>query len=319
MSNKEKELTEVDDKYKKLIDKETAYGRDTTLLVTARENAKKTIREKYAQEELDYIDKALAASGDLQEKARQKDLSEAATAYKKIFDQKVLAGEETTNIDKAYAQQQLDINAKHDQAILKTKQDFYNVVASIEIAAIANKRDRDLAEAQKDYDQALTDLTTNKEFLALEIKDYEQALAIKEALLRGYNIKKADIIKTAFEEERAKTTKQNSDTLQLLSIQGESLIRGTKAYNANREEILKVSQAQELNTVKVAETATTEEKEKADASRTAINEKYSKLRKDQALQEGIYVAQQISAGLNAAKGVADAILAVNENRMNEEL
>ena len=40
-SNKEKELTEVDDKYKKLIDKETAYGRDTALLVAARENEKK--------------------------------------------------------------------------------------------------------------------------------------------------------------------------------------------------------------------------------------------------------------------------------------
>lgn len=319
MSNKEKELTEVEDKYKKLIDKETAYGRDTTLLVTARENAKKTIREKYAQEELDYIDKAIAASGDIQEKARQKDLSEAATAYKKIFDQKVLSGEETTNIDKAYAQQQLDINAKHDQAILKTKQDFYNLVASIEIAAIANKKDRDLADAQKDYDQALTDLTTNKEFLALEIKDYQEALAIKEALLRGYNIKKADIIKTAFEDERAKTAKQNSDLLQLLDIQGQSLIRGTKAYNNNKREIFKVSEEQELNAVKVAETATVEEKDKSAASQTAITAKYSQLRKDSALQEGIYVAQQISAGLNAAKGVADAILAVNENRMNEEL
>jgi len=319
MSNKEKELTEVDDKYKKLIDKEKAYGRDTTLLVSARENEKKTIREKYAQEELDYIDKALAASGDLQEKARQKDLNDAATAYKKIFDQKVLAGEETTNIDKAYAQQQLDINAKHDQAILKTKQDFYNIVASIEIAAIANKKDRDLAEAQKDYDQALTDLTTNKEFLALEATDYEAALAIKEALLRGYNVKTAEIIQTAFEDEKSKAAKHTSDQLQLLSIQGESLIRGTKAYNNNKREILKVSMEQELNAVKVSEAATTEEKERAEAARTAITAKYAQLRKDSALQEGIYVAQQISAGLNAAKGVADAILAVNENKMNEEL
>lgn len=260
LDDKEKELAEVDDKYKKLIDKENLYGRDTQVLIAARENAKKTITDKYTKEEVDLTDKAL-----------------------------------------------------------KTKQDFYSKVAEIEIAAIANKKDRDLAKAQKDYDDALDDLTKNKEFLDLEATNYEAALAVKDALLRGYNIKKAEIIQTAFEDEKSKSAKHTSDQLQLLSIQGESLIRGTKAYNNNKREIFKVSMEQELNAVKVSESATTEEKEKAEAARTAITAKYAQLRKDQALQEGIYVAQQISAGLNAAKGVADAILAVNENKMNEEL
>jgi len=122
-----------------------------------------------------------------------------------------------------------------------------------------------------------------------------------------------------FEDEKTEASKHYSDLLQLLSIQGESLVRGTKAYNDNREAILKASQEKELNDIKVSADATIAEQERADAARTAINEKYTKLRKDQALQEGIFVAQQISQGLEAAKGVAEAILAVNENRMNEEL
>ena len=132
-------------------------------------------------------------------------------------------------------------------------------------------------------------------------------------------LRQQKLFKLLFEDEKSKAAKHTSDQLQLLSIQGESLIRGTKAYNDNRRSILAVSMEQELNAVKVSETATTEEKERAEAARTAITAKYAQLRKDQALQEGIYVAQQISAGLNAAKGVADAILAVNENKMNEEL
>ena len=159
--------------------------------------------------------------------------------------------------------------------------------------------------------------------LSKEISDRKETEEEKARLLQQFDdatdILQKDRTQKRFDDEKAKTAKHYNDLLQLLSIQGESLIRGTKAYNDNREAILKASQEQELNDVKVAETATTEEKEKAEAARTAINDKYSKLRKDQALQEGIYIAQQISAGLNAAKGVAEAILAVNENRMNEEL
>jgi hypothetical protein len=198
----------------------------------------------------------------------------------------------------------------------KNIQDYQNALEDLYISTFEKAEQREDAQFEAKRRREKIALTASEGF----IKESETR---KAELLQQFDdatdILQKDRRQKRFEDEKSKTAKHYSDLLQLLDVQGQSLIRGTKAYNDNREEILKVSQEQELNAVKVSEDATTAEKEKAEANRTAINEKYSKLRKDQALQEGIFVAQQISAGLNAAKGVAEAILAVNENRMNAEL
>ena len=198
----------------------------------------------------------------------------------------------------------------------KENQTYTALLEDLYISTFEKAEEREDASFKAKRDREKIALTASEGF----IKESETR---KAELLQQFDdataILQKDRTQKRFDDEKSKTSKHYSDLLQLLSIQGESLVRGTKAYNDNREAILKASQEKELNDVKVSEQATTEEKEKAEASRTAINEKYSKLRKDQALQEGIYIAQQVSAGLNAAKGVAEAILAVNENRMNEEL
>jgi hypothetical protein len=198
---------------------------------------------------------------------------------------------------------------KENQAYTALLEDLY-------ISTFEKAEEREDASFKAKRDREKIALTASEGF----IKESETR---KAELLQQFDdatdILQKDRRQKRFEDEKSKTAKHYSDLLQLLDVQGQSLIRGTKAYNDNREEILKVSQEQELNAVKVSVDATIAEQERADAARTAINEKYSKLRKDQALQEGIFVAQQISAGLNAAKGVAEAILAVNENRMNAEL
>ena len=198
----------------------------------------------------------------------------------------------------------------------KALQDYQNTLEDLYISTFEKAEQREDAQFEAKRRR-------EKIALSKEISDRKETEEEKARLLQQFDdataVQQNERRQKRFDDEKSKTSKQYSDLLQLLSIQGESLVRGTKAYNDNREAILKASQEKELNDVKVSEQATTEEKEKAEASRTAINEKYSKLRKDQALQEGIFVAQQISAGLNAAKGVAEAILAVNENRMNEEL
>jgi len=159
--------------------------------------------------------------------------------------------------------------------------------------------------------------------LSKEISDRKETEEEKARLLQQFDdateIQRKERRQKAFEDEKAEKGKELQDRLQLLSVQGEALTRGTKAYNDNRRAIIKTAIDAELNDVKVSEDATTAEKEKAEAARIAITEKGSKQRKQLALEEGIFVAQQISQGLNAAKGVAEAILAVNENRMNEEL
>ena len=316
MSNKEKELGEVDDKYKEIIAKEQKYGRDTKLLVEARDNEKKKIREKYAEEEKAYIERALQDIGDKQQNARNKELNEAELAYKKIYDQKVLAKEDTTKIDEAYAQQVLGINKKYDEEELKQKNDFFSKVRDIEIAAGQNQTQRLIEARQKKLQDDTAAIEKDKEFLKLSLE--EQNNIRKNLVTASENDIKA-IKEKAFEDEKTKIAKQYSDQLQLLDIQGQSLIRGTKAYNDNRKEILDASQAQELNAIKVSADATIAEQERADAARTAINEKYTKLRKNQALSEAIYIAEQISKGLEAAKGVANAILAVNDAKMAQEL
>ena len=198
----------------------------------------------------------------------------------------------------------------------KNIQDYQNALEDLYISTFEKASEREDAqfEAKRRRDKiALSKL------LADQKESEEEKVRLLQQFDDATAVQQAERTQKRFDDEKSKTAKHYSDLLQLLDVQGQSLIRGTKAYNDNREEILKASQEQELNAVKVSEAATTEEKEKAEANRTAINDKYSKLRKDQALQEGIFVAQQISAGLNAAKGVAEAILAVNENRMNAEL
>ena len=198
----------------------------------------------------------------------------------------------------------------------KELQDYQNALEDLYISTFEKASEREDAQFEAKRRREKIALT---KLLADQKESEEEKVRLLQQFDDATAVQQTERREKRFQEEKDKTAKHYSELLQLLDVQGQSLIRGTKAYNTNREEILKASQEQELNAVKVSEDATTAEKEKAEANRTAINDKYSKLRKDQALQEGIFVAQQISQGLNAAKGVAEAILAVNENRMNAEL
>ena len=309
VSNKEKELGEVDLKYKELISKEEKYGRSTKILTDAREAEKKVIRDKYAQEEQDFIDNALAKSGDIIEANRKKELQGAEKAYKKLYDQKVLAHEDTKALDSAYATQVESINKNYDEQQLKQRQEFEDKVRSIKAKAIADDTESKIAAREAEYQKELAALEKDLEFIKLS-EDKKNEL--RATLAKGKNIDEFKIKQDA-------RLKDAQDELDLLHTQGEALIQGTKAYWDNRSAILEASRTAELEKTKVSEEATTEEKEKAEAKRTAIEEKYAKERKKLKEEEFLQTLNYISQGLEAAKGVANAILAVNKNKMDEEL
>ena len=198
----------------------------------------------------------------------------------------------------------------------KEIQDYQNTLEDLYISTFEKVEVREQAQFDAKRRREKIALTANENFIK---EDFARQQELLQQFDDATELQQTERRQKRFEDEKAKTAKHYNDLLQLLSIQGESLIRGTKAYNDNRKAILAASMAQELNDVKVSEDATTAEKDKAEAARTAITEKYAKLRKDQALQEAIYVAQQISQGLEAAKGVANAIQAVNEAKMAKEL
>ena len=198
----------------------------------------------------------------------------------------------------------------------KNLQEYLNMQEDIRIAAIEDDKIREEEEFVAKRGRQKIAVTANESFIK---ESAERQAEILKQFDDGTRVLEKERRQKAFEDEKAEKGKELQDRLQLLSVQGEALTRGTKAYNDNRRAIIKTAIDAELNDVKVSEDATTAEKEKAEAARIAITEKGSKQRKQLALEEGIFVAQQISQGLNAAKGVAEAILAVNENRMNEEL
>jgi hypothetical protein len=270
----------------------------------------KTEQEKFAIEEL-YSKKKY--------ELEKKNLLELQSLYKKDSKEYLDYQTQLITLDANRTKEVTDQTEKRKAAREKENkeiQDYLNTLEDLYISTFEKAEDREDAQFEAKRRREKIALTANEQF-------QKESLDKQAELLKQFDdateVQQKERREKRFQEEKDKTAKHYSELLQLLDVQGQSLIRGTKAYNTNREEILKASQEQELNAVKVSEDATTAEKEKAEANRTAINDKYSKLRKDQALQEGIYVAQQISQGLNAAKGVAEAILAVNENRMNEEL
>jgi len=309
LSNKDKELGAVDVKYKELIDKEIKYGRSTKILTDAVEAEKQKIREKYAIEEQDFIDNALSKSGDKIEAGRKKELQGADKAYKKLYDQKVLAKEDTTKIDEAYGQQVIDINKSYDDQQIKQRQDFEAKVRSIKAGAIADDTDQKIAAREAEYTKQSDELERDLEFIKLS---EEEKNALRADLRKGTDVDEFKIKKDA-------RTKDLQDELDLLHVRGEALIAGTVSYYENRQAILDSQQALELEKVAAFEGATTEEKEKAEAQKLAINEKYKKLNADLKKEEFLQTMQYISQGLEAAKDVANAIIAVNENKMNEEL
>jgi hypothetical protein len=198
----------------------------------------------------------------------------------------------------------------------KNLEDYLNLQEDIRIAAIQDNKIREDEEFVEKRRREKIAITENESF---QKESVERQAEILRQFDVATEVKQKERREKRFQEEKDETAKHYSDLLQLLDIQGQNLIRGTRAYNDNRKAILDASQAQELNAIKVSADATIAEQERADAARTAINEKYTKLRKDQALQEAIFIAEQVSKGLEAAKGVANAVLAVNEARMAKEL
>jgi len=198
----------------------------------------------------------------------------------------------------------------------KNLQEYLNMQEDIRIAAIQDDKIREDEEFVEKRRREKIAITANESF---QKESAERQAEILQQFDDATEVKQKERREKRFQEEKDETAKHYSDLLQLLDIQGQNLIRGTRAYRDNRREILKVSEQQELNAIKVSADATIAEQERVEAARTAISEKYKKLRENLAIEEALALAQNISQGLNAAKGVADAILAVNENRMNEEL
>ena len=180
----------------------------------------------------------------------------------------------------------------------KDLQDYLNLQEDIRISAIEDETIREDEQFAEKRRREKIAITANESFIkenatrqAEILKQFDDATDIQQA-----------------ERAEKRKVKELDDQLRILELKGQALQEGTRAYYDNQEAILKLAYEKEL--LLAQDNA---EKKKA------IEEKYQKDVSDLKLKEFTQTLQFASQSLEAAKGVANAILALNENKMNEEL
>ena len=206
--------------------------------------------------------------------------------------------------EREITQIEIDARVKREQAQL--------VFLEKQLAIINGQKEEEL----KIVEQAVKDLIITEEDavnLRLGIAStYADKIFAKE---REIGKTKVDIVVNA-SKDIAKANKQETtdatnaldDKIKLLQLQSESLLQGTRAYYDLRREIIDAAEKKELANTELTE-----------AEITAIQKKYSAQRKQTKQEELNTTLQFISQGFDAAKGVADAILAVSSANQTEEL
>jgi len=172
-----------------------------------------------------------------------------------------------------------DEDKKKEEERLEKVREFTEKLRDIEVSAIADTQLKAKAERQKGFDETKKDL--DKALADKLISEEQYNTAIKNATIALNNdLKKIDDDKA--KEDEDKRLKKLDDELRFLQIKGEALRQGTEEYWANQLAILNAAQQRELESVELTE-----------AMKTAIEEKYAKLREDLRRNEVNQKAQQI--------------------------
>ena len=283
---KAKELEER----KKLID--AAQKVEVENYLTTLTNRDKEIYERGIKLSED-IDTLEAAKNVRIKEAREKGVKDI-TSIETEFGDKIKAAKEANRIDVQ------NIESKYDKEDLDKKEEQSNKVKELDnkindirISAILNEKERVKAERQSKYEQDLATLESDKEFIK---KSEEEKNQVRKDLATALQNDLTKIDDDAKLKQNEKDIKVIDDELRLLELRNAGLLAGTKAYFEGRAAILDEEEKKELAKIDITE-----------GEKTAIKEKYSKLRQQLDEDELAATGRVISATLDALSGLSSAI------------
>jgi hypothetical protein len=247
--------------------------------------------------------------------AREKGVKDI-TSIETEFGDKIKAAKEANridvqNIESKYDKEDLD---KKEEQANKVKE-FDNRINDIRISAILNEKERVKAERQSKYEQDLAAIekelealkqaeiakaklvgASEAEILSIVTKSDETKNKVRTDLATALQNDLTKIDDDAKLKQNEKDIKVIDDELRLLELRNAGLLAGTKAYFEGRAAILDEEEKKELAKIDITE-----------SEKTAIKEKYSKLRQQLDEDELAATGRVISATLDALSGLSSAI------------
>jgi hypothetical protein len=209
----------------------------------------------------------------------QDDVKQAKEAYKV----------DVQKIEEKYNKEDLDKLAEQQKKVTE----FDSKVAEIRISAIKDEVVRSKAERQKKYDDELAEIEADKEFIK---RSEEEKNEIRKNLKIALENDLTKIDDDAKLKKTEKDVKAIDDELRLLELRSAGMLTGTKAYFEARAAILDAEEKKELAKADLTE-----------AEKTAIKDKYTKLRNQLDEDEIASYGKVISATLDALGSVTTAI------------
>jgi len=279
-------------------------GGEETILTTADiEKQRIEILSKGEEDRLN-IEKAFATKS---YELRKKDLEDKRALYPKSSNEYKSYTAELIKLDSDYIKTQSEFSKRYTEILNKRAEEkkkalekeladvqtYNDKLFEIGNAAIKNEEIR--AEATRLNKYYKDKEALEKSFVLVKASEEEKAVTMK-LLEQGLQNDLDKIHEDARKKENDKLIKDADDKLKLLQIVNESLIEGTKAYFENRAQILNEAEAKELLELDLTE-----------AQKTAIKDKYVKLRKQLDDDEIASYGRVASATMQAIGGVFSAL------------
>ena len=198
-------------------------------------------------------------------------------------------------VDKALQEDNKRVEDKKKERAeeIKDTEDFNRRIAEIRITAIKDDKERDKEERINKYNNELTELESDKNFILLSETEKGE---VRKNLKTALNNDLQAIDDKAKETAKEKEQKAFDDKLRLLELQSQGLYAGTTAYFDNRQSLLDTAMAKELAAV-----------EKGGAEEIAIKSKYAKLQKQLDDEKLAATGKVISATLDSFAAVGNAL------------
>ena len=198
-------------------------------------------------------------------------------------------------VDKALEEDNKKVEDKKKERAeeIKDTEDFNKRIAEIRITAIKDDTARNKEERTNKYNNELTELESDKNFILLSETEKGE---VRKNLKIALNNDLQAIDDKAKETAKEKEQKGFDDRLRLLELQSQGLYAGTQAYFDNRQTLLDTAMAKELAAV-----------EKGGADEIAIKSKYAKLQKQLDDEKLAATGKIISATLDSFSAVGNAL------------
>lgn len=220
---------------------------------------------------------------------------------------RVLIAQKTTDAIKKAGEDDAKVvedQKKLDEDRIKNTEDFNRKIRDLRTSAILDDTAREKEARLNRYNDELTALETDKEFIA---KSETEKAEIRKTVKQVYDNDIAKIDETIRNKQIENDQKQSEKRLRLLELEGQALIAGTQSYFNNRRALLDETEKQEKDKLKAdldAKKLTQEEYQKAV---TATEAKYVMARKDLKQQELAALGRVISASIDAFAGLTGAL------------